>query len=213
MANNNDMITLNIYNQPPPKSVDETGMNINQTEQDLNLNTDKPQMNPVFYDNVRNDQQNNYNSAPRGNINNKSQNITNTADESSDSSEVNPNNDQARPPPVQNVQYQQPIQPVYQQIYYKPNQAGTPAAVPIIVPYNMQYGNPVVIQGNQVNNRNAGINNAPKTIIIREKEKPRKSKGEDCCAGFLAGCAACLTITCLMGLCCPHGHRGHRGRW
>ena len=28
MANNNDMITLNIYNQPPPKSVDETGMNI-----------------------------------------------------------------------------------------------------------------------------------------------------------------------------------------
>ena len=71
MANNNDMITLNIYNQPPPKSVDETGMNINQTEQDLNLNTDKPQMNPVFYDNVRNDQQNNYNSAPRGNINNK----------------------------------------------------------------------------------------------------------------------------------------------
>ena len=35
MANNNDMIILNIYNQPPPKSVDETGMNINQTKQDL----------------------------------------------------------------------------------------------------------------------------------------------------------------------------------
>lgn len=213
MANNNDMITLNIYNQPPPKSVDETGMNINQTEQDLNLNTDKPQMNPVFYDNVRNDQQNNYNSAPRESINNKRQNITNTADESSDSSEVNPNNDQVRVPPVQNVQYQQPIQPAYQQIYYRPNPAGTPVAAPIMVPYNMQYGNPVVIQGNQVNNRNAGINNAPKTIIIREQEKPRKSKGEDCCAGFLAACAACLTISCLMAMCCPHGHRGHRGRW
>ena len=52
-----------------------------------------------------------------------------------------------------------------------------------------------------------------KKKIIREQEKPRKSKGEDCCAGFLAGCAACLTISCLMGLCCPHGHRGPRGRW
>ena len=70
MANNNDMIILNIYNQPPPKSVDETGMNINQTKQDLKLNTNKHQFNPVFYDNARNDQQNYNNSRPRGNINN-----------------------------------------------------------------------------------------------------------------------------------------------
>ena len=41
---------------------------------------------------VRNDQQKCCNSYPRGNINNKNKNIKNTADESSDSSEVNRKN-------------------------------------------------------------------------------------------------------------------------
>ena len=69
MANNNDMIILNIYNQPPPASVDDTTANINQTAQNLNLNTDKPASNnQVFYDNVR-DEPNNINSAPRMNNN------------------------------------------------------------------------------------------------------------------------------------------------
>ncbi len=46
MANYNDMITLNIYNQPQPRSVDETAMNFNQSDQEINLNIDKPGKNP-----------------------------------------------------------------------------------------------------------------------------------------------------------------------
>ena len=211
MANNNDMITLNIYNQPPPRSVEETAMNFNQTDQDINLNIDKPGKNPIFYDNVRNEQ-NNYNSAPRGN-NNKRQRIQNTTDESSDSIETNPNNVPNRGAPIQNLQYQQPVQPIYQPVVYRPTPVGAPIATPVMAPYNMQYATPVVVQGNN-NTRNA-VNNAPKTFIIKKKEKPDFHKEEDCCAGFLAGCAACLTICCMISLCCPgpHGPHGRRGRW
>lgn len=49
----NDMATLNIYNKPPPQIANETEDISNQTDQNLNFNTDRP---PIFYDNVRNNQ-------------------------------------------------------------------------------------------------------------------------------------------------------------
>ena len=201
MANNNDMLTLNIYNQPPPNPVDETSDNMNQTQPDQihDLNTEKPRIvNKIYNDNNRNIQPNNYNSDPRYNIRNNNYNIKNQA-------------------PIMAIQPQY-AQPIYQPLAVNPPPAGTPMASPMMVPYNMPYGQPVVIQGKQPNNRARAVNNAPKTIIIREEERTprRKNTEEDCCAGFLAGCAACCAVCCLMGLCCPgpHGspHR-HHGRW
>ena len=201
MANNNDMITLNIYNQPPPNPADETSDDMNQTQPDQipDLNTEKPRIvNKIYNDNNRNIQPNNYNSDPRYNIRNNNYNIKNQA-------------------PVMAVQPQYP-QPIYQPMIVNPPPAGTPMASPMMVPYNMPYGQPVVIQGKEPNNEARTVNNAPKTIIIREKERiPRKKNTEeDCCAGFLAGCAACCAVCCLMGLCFPgrHGSHGrHHGRW
>ena len=199
MADNNDMITLNIYNQPPPNPADETSddMNQNQTKPDLNLNTGGPRIiNKIYNDNYRNNQPNNYNSDPRYNKRNQNYNIQNQA-------------------PIMPAQPQYP-QPIYQPMVVNPNQAGTPMTTPMIVPYNMKYGQPVVIQRRQPNNGARTVNNAPKTIIIREEERmPRRNKEEDCCNGFLAGCASCLAICCLMGLCCPgpHGPHGHHRRW
>ena len=43
MTEDNGMVTLNIYNNPPPRLADETSDNVNDTAQNLNLNTDKPQ--------------------------------------------------------------------------------------------------------------------------------------------------------------------------
>lgn len=201
MENNNDMITLNIYNQPPPNPADETSddMDQNQTSPDLNLNTAKPRIiNKIYNDNKRNIQPRNYYSDPRANIPNNNYNIQNQV-------------------PIMAVQPQYP-QPIYQQMPVNPNQAGTPMATPMIVPYNMQYGQPVVIQGRQANNDVRTINNAPKTIIIKEKERmpKRNTMEEDCCTGCLAGCASCLAVCCLIGLCCPGPHgpgpHGHR-RW
>ena len=201
MANNNDMITLNIYNQPPPNPADETSEDLNQTEPDQNpnLNTEKPRIiNKIYKDNKRNIQPNNYYSDPRLNIRNKNYNIQNQV-------------------PIMAVPPQYP-QPINRQIIVNPPPVGTPMASPMMVPYNMQYGQPVVIQENQLNNEARMVNNAPKTIIIKEEERiPKRNRIEDdCCAGCLAGCASCLAICCLMGLCCPgpHGppHRHHR-RW
>ena len=202
MANNNDMLTLNIYNQPPPNPVDETSDNMNQTQPDQihDLNTEKPRIvNKIYNDNNRNIQPNNYNSDPRYNIrNNQNYNIQNQA-------------------PIMAVQPQYP-QPIYQPMVVNPPPSGAPMASPMMAPYNMPYWQPVVIQGKQPNNGARAVNNAPKTIIIREEERSprRKNTEEDCCAGFLAGCAACCAVCCLMGLCCPgpHGspHR-HHGRW
>lgn len=213
MASNDDMITLNIYNKPPPKSVDETGLNFNQSYPDMNLNIDKPGKNRVFYDNDRRSQ-NNYNSAPRVNINNKSQRLQNTTDDNSDSSDINQNNGPIKAPYIQNIQYQQPVQPIYQPMIYGQTPVRANIVTPVMIPPNMQYATPVVLQGNNINNRNA-VNNAPKTIIIREKKKVNQNKEQDCCMGFLAGCCACLAACCLMGLCCPgaHGPHRHRGRW
>ena len=199
MANNNDMITLNIYNQPPPNPADETSDDMNQTQPDQipDLNTEKPRIvNKIYNDNYRNNQPNNYNSDPRYNKRNQNYNIQNQA-------------------PIMAVQPQYP-QPIYQPMVVNPPPAGTPMASPMMVPYNMQYGQPVVIQGKQPNNGARTVNNAPKTIIIREEERaPRRNTEEDCCTGFLAGCAACCAVCCLMGLCCPgpHGPHHHPRRW
>ena len=83
MADDNGMVTLNIYNNPPPQNADNSSANFNQTNQDFNLNTDKPQPNLTYYDNVRNVPPQNYNSAPRNQYNNT--NMQSSIDESSDS--------------------------------------------------------------------------------------------------------------------------------
>lgn len=209
---NNDMITLNIYNQPPPKSVDETGMNFNQSYPEMNMKIDKPGKNLVFYDNNRNDQ-NLYNSAPRGNNNKKRKGIQNTIDDGGDSGYKDKNKGPTGPAPIQNVQNRQIIQPPYKPMVYRPTPVGTPIITPVMTPYNIQYATPVVVQGKIYNGANA-VNNAPKTVIIKEKNISRRNQEEDCCTAFLAGCGACLTFCCLIGLCCPgpHGHHGYRGR-
>ena len=205
MTDNNDMVTLNIYNNPPPQLADETAAQINQTDQDYNLNTEKPRQKPTFYDNVRNGQQN-YNSAPR-NYNNR-RNMESSVDESSESTENN-NNTPIRAVPPQNMQYQNNY---YQQVPVRPVQLGAPMA-PMAYQYNMAYAQPVIIQGKQPSNTNQPIRNAPQTIIIKEERKTKDHSGEDCCAGCLAACAACLTCCCLMALCSPGPHGPRRGRW
>jgi hypothetical protein len=204
MAENNDMVTLNIYNQPPPQLA-------NEKAQDLNLNTDKPR-NPLYFDNIRNNQGNNYNSAPRDNRRQSSQN----SDESSDTSYNNQRNIPVAGAPPQYIQYPRPV---YQPIVGQPNRVVAPIATPVMAPYNMPYAQPVVMPPKQVNygNTTPAVNNAPKTIIIKEEKRvPKSSKGEDCCAGILAGCAACCALCCMAALCCPgpgpHRHYGPR-RW
>ena len=192
---NNDMVTLNIYNHPPQLDDDSSG-NINQT--DFNLNTDKPQINQnYYYDNTRNGNPKNYNSAPRTKYPKKKQ-IKSSIDESSSSTDNNPNNTPVMAPPVQYPQFQQPI---YQQVPVQPVQpirAGqpipmAPMANQMISPYNTPYGQPVVVQQRVNKNRNKPVNNAPQTIIIREREPKRKNtSGEDCCAGCL-GANCCLS--------------------
>ena len=211
MADDNGMVTLNIYNNPPPQTADNSSADFNQTEQNFNLNTDKPQPNPNYYDNVRNVPSPNYNSAPRNQYNNRNMQSS-IEDESSNSTQNNQRNVvpiiAARP---QYAQYQQ--QPYYQPM---PLQQNVMIPQPGIVPYNSPYGQPVVIQGRQVNTNNTrSVNNAPQTIIIREKERPthHKDKTADCCAGCLAGVASCLACLCLMGLCCPPHHHGPPRRW
>ena len=82
MSVDNGMIALNIYNKPPAQEANETTTKINQTEQNLNLNTERPQQKIVYYDNIRSEIPQNYSSAPR---NNNKRNIESTIDESSDS--------------------------------------------------------------------------------------------------------------------------------
>ena len=174
-------------------------MNQNQTKPDLYLNTDNPRIiNKIYKDNIRNIQPRNNYSDPRTNIGNKNYNIPNQI-------------------PMMVAQPQYP-QPIYQQMAVNPTPAGAPVGAPIMVPYNMQYGQPVVIQEIQPNNVPRTVNNAPKTIIIKEEQVriPRRhNKEEDCFTGCLAGCASCLAICCLMSLCCPgpHGHPHHHRRW
>ena len=197
----NGMVTLNIYNKPP--QLDDTGTNFNQTEQNLNLKTDRPQMNQTYYDNVRNDPNQNYNINSAQRTNKKiNQNIQNSIED--ESSESEPNKTPVIAAVPQYAQYPQ------RQQYFMP--IGQPMAVPTpgMVPYNMPYAQPIVSPKPQINNQSQPVNNAPKTIIIREKERPRDTMGEDCCKGCLAGMTSCLAICCLMGLCCPAGPHGHR---
>ena len=63
------------------KQSPETSSKINQTGQGFNLNTDKPQQNLKYYDNVRNDPNYNINSAPRANYNKR--NMQSSIDDSS----------------------------------------------------------------------------------------------------------------------------------
>ena len=206
MADDNGMVTLNIYNQPPPQLADETSENINQTGQNINLNTDKPQQNFKYYDNVRNGPNYNVNSAPRANYNKR--NMQSSIDDSSSSTNNGPGVPNAAPYPVQPaINYQRMP---YQQAPMQPIGYATPVARPV-VPYNAQYPQPVIIQPQQpVNN-----NTQPRTIIIQEKEKPKSD--DDCCKVCLASCAGCAAACCLLLLCCgggpgPHHGRG-RGRW
>ena len=207
MAEDNGMVTLNIYNNPPPQNADNSSADFNQTNQNFNLNTDKPQQTPTYYDNIRNVPPQNYNSAPRNQYNNR--NMESSVDESSDST---PNNQRNVTPVIatrpQYVQYQQP--------YYQPMPIVQNAMVPPpeMMPYNTPYGQQVVIQERQINTNNRAVNNAPQTIIIREKKRTiKRDKTDDCCAGCLAGVASCLACLCLMGLCCPPAHYGPRRRW
>jgi hypothetical protein len=212
MADENGMVTLNIYNNPPPQTVDNSSTDFNQTAQNFNLNTDKPQPNPNYYDNVRNVPPPNYNSAPRNQYNNRNMQSS-IEDESSNSTQNNQRNVvPVIPMRPQYVQYQQ--QPYYQPM---PLQQNVMVPQPGMVPYNTPYGQPVVVQqARQTNtNNNRGVNNAPQTIIIREKERPTSHRNgtEDCCAGCLAGVGSCLACLCLMGLCCPPPHHGPHHIW
>ena len=206
MSDDNGMVTLNIYNQPPPQLADETTEDINQTGQGLNLKTDRPQQNLKYYDNVRNGPNYNINSAPRNNYNKR--NIQSTIDDSSSSTNNGVNVPYASPyPPQPVVNYQQMP---YQQAPMQPIGYATPVARPV-VPYNAGYTQPVIVQAKQpVSN-----NTQPRTIIIQERER-RKKPEEDCCTVCLASCAGCVAACCLLMLCCGGGGPGPRrgrGRW
>jgi hypothetical protein len=206
MTDDNGMVTLNIYNQPPPQLADETTEDINQTGQGLNLKTDRPQQNLKYYDNVRNGPNYNINSAPRNNYNKR--NIQSTIDDSSSSTNNGVNVPYASPyPPQPVVNYQQMP---YQQAPMQPIGYATPVARPV-VPYNAGYTQPVIVQAKQpVSN-----NTQPRTIIIQERER-RKKPEEDCCTVCLASCAGCVAACCLLMLCCGGGGPGPRrgrGRW
>ena len=200
--NNNDMVTLNIYNQPSPKLANETEVNMNETGQ--NFNTDRP---PLYFDNIRENKPQNYNSDPRYKKPQK-KNMQSSIDESSSSSDNNQNHT-----PIMNqpqYQYQQPI--YYQQIIGQNNQMGYP-----MVPYNYHYGQPVVIPNAQIKKETKPVNNAPNTIIIKERQKKSNNAGS-CCEGCLAGCLALCAVCCMCLLCCPgphgpHGRGGPHGRW
>ena len=197
----NGMVTLNIYNKPP--QLDDTELNFNQTEQNLNLKTDRPQKNPTFYDNVRNDPNQNYNinSAPRTNKN-INQNMQSSIEDQRSQKEPNkPPVMAAAPQYAQFPQRQQYLMPI-----------GQPMVVqtPGMVPYNMPYAQPIVSPKPQINNQTQPVNNAPKTIIIKQKERTRGTMGEDCCTACLAGMATCFAISCLLGFCFPARRRYHR---
>jgi len=207
MTDDNGMVTLNIYNQPPPQLADEASEDINQTGQGLNLNTDRPQQNMKYYDNVRNGPNYNINSAPRNNYNKR--NMQSSIDDSSSSTNNGPGAPYASPYPQRPVvNYQQMP---YQQAPMQPIGYATPVARPV-VPYNGAYAQPIIVQAKQpVNN-----NTQPRTIIIQETERKKKSD-DDCCTVCLASCAGCVAACCLLLLCCgggpgPGPRRG-RGRW
>jgi hypothetical protein len=207
---NNDMVTLNIYNRPP-QIEDDTGTNIIETDQGLNLNTEKPR--ETFNDNVRNPppppQIDNANSVPRA-TNKMTQNMQSSV---GDTSETIPSKIPIIPVAPQYNQYprQQYMVPVAQ-----PVAVATPGIAPRMnpgmAPYTLPYAQPAVAPRPQIPQaKKTPVNNAPRTIIIKEKD--RRSNGEDCCAACLAGAASFLAICCLMGLCCPRGPYGHRRGW
>ena len=203
MSDDNGMVTLNIYNQPPPQLADETSAKVNETNQGLNLNTDRPQQNLKYYDNVRNGPNYNINSAPRNNYNKK--NMQSSIDDSSSSTNNGQDVPYASPyPPQPVVNYQQMP---YQQAPMQPIGYATPVARPV-VPYNVPYTQPVIVQAKQpVNN-----NTQPRTIIIQQTEQRKKKASEDCCTMCLASCAGAVAACCLLMLCCGGGPGPHRGR-
>lgn len=226
-VDDNGVVTLNIYNKPPQISSQTQVNNINQTGQ--NLNTDRPQMYPKLNENIGNGSTQNQLTDPRISDNKRTQNMQGSIEEESETTDNNQNNASVMPAPPRYIQIQQPY---YQQIP-QPIVVGTPTGIP----YNMGYGQPVVMQNMQNNPnvqnyqnvqnrnrqnyqniqnnaRNRPVNNAPRTIIIREQKKDHST--EDCCEGCLAGAASFLACCCLMGLCCgPHygPHYGPRHRW
>ena len=227
----NDMVTLNIYDHPPHIR-DDTRTNINETDQDLNLNTEKPR--ETNYDNLRKpfpSKIDNVNSAPRA-TNTMTANMQSSIEE--ETSETMPSKIPVIPVAPQYMQYpqQQYVVPMGGQVAVAtpgiaprmtpgmaPGMATgmppartpgiAPAMRPGIAPYNIPYAQPAVAPKPQI--RNTPVNNAPQTIIIRQKEK-RNLDGEDCCTACLAGAASCLAVCCLIGLCCPSGHYGPRYR-
>ena len=206
MTDDNGMVTLNIYNQPPPQLADETSEDINQTGQGLNLKTDRPQQNLKYYDNVRNGPNYNINSAPRNNYNKR--NMQSSIDDSSSSTNNGKDTPYASPyPPQPAANY--PQMP-YQQAPVQPIGYATPVARPV-VPYNAGYAQPIIVQAKQPINNNT----QPRTIIIQETER-KKNSDDDCCKVCLASCAGCAAACCLLLLCCGGGGPGPRrgrGRW
>ena len=182
MADNNEVVTLNIYNQSPPQLADETSENINQHDQGLNLNIDRQQQNFKYYDNVRAGPNNNFNSAISNNYNKRFQN----------SLDVSTNNNLGVPysspyPPPEVFNYQQ-----------TPLQYGNPI-VRASVPYNEPNIQPAIIQPmHPINN-----NTQPRTIINKEKESRKKKSDDDdickrCCKICTMGPAHC----CIALICC-----------
>ena len=105
----------------------------------------------------------------------------------------NYNNVEEPPTPIyQNMERAVPTQQYTQQpviAYPQPQINRTPTTPvpivqPIIVPYAVQYPQPV---------------NTQPTIIQQNKED---DSAKYCCCGFLTGCFTALTACCLLALCC-----------
>ena len=75
--------------------------------------------------------------------------------------------------PPQHRQYKQPI--YYKQFSGKNNKVQTPIVAPN-AQYNYPYVQPIYVLNAPINYRNGAVNNAPNTVIVREKNPNIKNK-------------------------------------
>ena len=191
MTDDNDIVSSNIYDEPPPKLANETSAYFNETGKNLNLNTDRPQQNLEYYDNVRNDPNYNINEVPRTNYNIRIRQIS--LEDNSCSTSNGPSVGYASPSPPQSIQ---------------PFEYAIPVARPI-VPFNEPMIQPVIIQANHPINNNT----QPRFIIIPEVSSKKNKSDDECCKMCLASCAGFVVGCCLLMLCCGGGPRRGRGGW
>ena len=190
MTDDNDIVSSNIYDEPPPKLANETSTSFNEIGKGLNLNTDRPQQNLEYYDNVRNDPNYNIKEPPRTNYNIRIRQIS--IDDNSCSTSNGPSVGYVSPSPPQSMQ---------------PFEFATPVAGPV-VPFNSPMIQPVIVQANQPINNNI----QPRFIVIQETGSKNNKSDDECCKLCLSSCVGFVVGCCLLMLCCGgsprHGHRG-----